>query len=263
MKIKYSTTGGHLDTFLFRLIGKRFKHEITEDKAIRGEVEIVRGVTASFFSANFISNDKGVFYKKGGQLHRTFLYLPRYYVKKYKRYPARHLFNCETVLKYGSFSISNQDNIDITCRDTGMLHTNINLITCNNCKWIFSQKVGKELYGQDFNEVILDFEESDETKNTQTGRGGYVTNWNEISTAFRESKNYQCEGCNYKMTERSGYYLMHVHHIDYDKTNNRRSNLQCLCIECHANVDDIHKRNFSISYQQRQIQEFKEKYKKY
>lgn len=263
MKIKYKSKGGHLDTFLFRLIGKRFSHEIKQDRIVRGDVKLIKGVTAPFLSADFIRNDKGIFYKKDGQLLRTFLYLPKYYVKKYKRYPAKHLFNCETVQTHSNFHISNQEKVNIFCRDTNNTYTDISLTTCDLCKDIFYEKVGKELYGQDFNEVILDFEDSDETRNTQSARGGYVTNWNEISSAYRESKKYKCERCNYKMTDRSGYHLMHVHHIDYDKTNNRRSNLECLCIECHANVDDIHRKNFSTPIKQRQIQEFKEKYKKY
>jgi hypothetical protein len=260
MKIRYKSKGGHLDNFLSKLIGQRFSREIAEDKVIRNDVKIVKGVSVSFFSADFVNNDRGVFYKEDGQLPRTFLYLANFSIQKWKKLPVKHLFNCETVQQYTNFSIANQNNVDVKCRDTNRLHTNVNLITCGNCKSLFYEEVGKQLYGQDFNEIILDFEESDEIRNTQKGRSGYVTNWNEISSAYRETKSYQCEQCNFEMTGREGYCFMHVHHIDYDTTNNRRSNLQCLCIKCHANVDDRHRRNFSTIYQQREIQEFREKY---
>ena len=33
---------------------------------------------------------------------------------------------------------------------------------------------------------------------------------------------------------------MHVHHINGDKLNNNESNLKCLCLYCHAHVDNHH-----------------------
>ena len=38
---------------------------------------------------------------------------------------------------------------------------------------------------------------------------------------------------------------MHVHHINGDKLNNDESNLRCLCVYCHAHVDDHHFRRLT------------------
>lgn len=45
-----------------------------------------------------------------------------------------------------------------------------------------------------------------------------------------------------------------------DKLDNRESNLECLCIKCHSEVDDTYRRNFNTLTQQGLIQEFLLKY---
>lgn len=46
----------------------------------------------------------------------------------------------------------------------------------------------------------------------------------------------------------------------WQSTKNRESNLECLCIKCHSEVDDTHRRNFNTLAQQGLIQEFLLKY---
>lgn len=49
--------------------------------------------------------------------------------------------------------------------------------------------------------------------------------------------------------------------MSYDgKLDNRESNLECLCIKCHSEVDDTYRRNFNTLAQQVLIQEFLLKY---
>ena len=59
----------------------------------------------------------------------------------------------------------------------------------------------------------------------------YTEDWPEISRRFRESKNWSCECCGCNASDRRE--LLHTHHIDGNKKNNRNANLRALCILCH------------------------------
>lgn len=50
--------------------------------------------------------------------------------------------------------------------------------------------------------------------------------------------------------------FMQTHHKNGDKTDNRDSSLECLCIKCHSEVDDTHRRNFNTLAYQGLIKEF-------
>ena len=51
-----------------------------------------------------------------------------------------------------------------------------------------------------------------------------------------------------------------VNHINGIKTDNNGKNLECLCIRCHANVDDVHRKNFSKGDNLFRLNDFNEKY---
>ena len=51
-----------------------------------------------------------------------------------------------------------------------------------------------------------------------------------------------------------------THHKNGDKLNNNDSNLECLCISCHADVDDCHRANFSKGANLAKLNSFKQKY---
>lgn len=40
----------------------------------------------------------------------------------------------------------------------------------------------------------------------------------------------------------------------------KMANLECLCIRCHANVDDVHRKNFSKGDNLFRLNDFNEKY---
>lgn len=75
--------------------------------------------------------------------------------------------------------------------------------------------------------------------------------------------NYTCDICGVQVNQLESEF-MHVHHINGNKVDNRQSNLQCLCIKCHSEVNAMHVRNFSTKSTQYLIRLFSEKYgKKY
>lgn len=66
----------------------------------------------------------------------------------------------------------------------------------------------------------------------------YRTDWAKISTAYRDQVKYRCESPNCPAPDLSqpGYKkYLHTHHVSFDKSMNDYSNLQALCIYCHAN----------------------------
>lgn len=70
-------------------------------------------------------------------------------------------------------------------------------------------------------------------------RGGisfepYGLDWTEtLRKAIRQRDNYTCQLCDKKQKRPR----LHVHHIDYDKTNNDPDNLTSLCLSCHSKTN--------------------------
>jgi hypothetical protein len=64
----------------------------------------------------------------------------------------------------------------------------------------------------------------------------YTTGWNKISKEAKIKAGYRCtnNSCGVSLTENHSQYL-HVHHIDGQKSNNKKYNLKVLCVRCHAN----------------------------
>lgn len=59
-----------------------------------------------------------------------------------------------------------------------------------------------------------------------------------LSRQVREAANWTCQQCGVVL--RGGYsYLLHMHHIDGDHTNNKEENLMALCVECHSQKDGL------------------------
>lgn len=57
----------------------------------------------------------------------------------------------------------------------------------------------------------------------------------ELKEEIRKRDNYICQECKYTQ-EQLGYKLP-VHHIDYDKKNNKKENLISLCRPCHGQTN--------------------------
>ncbi len=73
----------------------------------------------------------------------------------------------------------------------------------------------------------------------EEGAGGYVRAWPTISEAYRSRLGYRCENCGAVLMGHK--HLLHVHHRDHNKWNNRSNNLIALCALCH---NDYH--GFSV-----------------
>lgn len=56
--------------------------------------------------------------------------------------------------------------------------------------------------------------------------------WNQIRSQILDMDDYQCRIC----FTGSHVARLHVHHMDYDRTNNKLANLVTLCETCHRHI---------------------------
>lgn len=73
--------------------------------------------------------------------------------------------------------------------------------------------------------------------NNWASKHDYGKDWNtKLKESIRKRDNYQCRNCNITEEEQLIVigYVLHVHHIDYDKQNNNINNLITLCFWCHC-----------------------------
>lgn len=63
----------------------------------------------------------------------------------------------------------------------------------------------------------------------------YSSDWPKISIHARQASNWLCDCCGVRLEKKTGKGLLHVHHKDGIRGNNRPSNLRVLCAGCHKN----------------------------
>lgn len=182
--------------------------------------------------------------KKNGFV-RLGAYLPEYSNVRFGRHPALHIFNCDT-----TDDLSRKMKVCKSSKNTYFSkdqkkHITTNLEICKDCARRLRKRYNLNLGTNTFNNFVLALEES-EKKQTVIDRKGYILNWQQVSYCYRDTKNFTCERCGFKATSDTERKYLHTHHRNHDKKNNNRSNLECLCVECHSNVDEYHKEKFSF-----------------
>lgn len=229
--------------------------------------EDVKAADITNGSMSFTS--EGIFVKgEDGVERQVFLYKKDYHLGRWT--PKFHICKCETIdefISIGRFKQhyvrANTEPVPVIDLDDGnRLKTITGLPLCNNCRRIITG------YGQisstDFVNILKQANDNQEEDydGVELDLFGYTKDWDVISKQYREKHNYTCENCGMKIDDVYDRQYIHVHHINGDKLNNKESNLKCLCLYCHAHVDDRHKKNLTTGANKYIYQDFLNKYKK-
>lgn len=147
--------------------------------------------------------------------------------------PVYHIMNCKTVKQYPGFHLSNSMPVSILVNGVKEKHS---LKLCINCKKeIFRIRVlaGFRKNNSDWFDVLSALIDTKSRLNTFR-QDGYHSFWEQLSTGYREKIHWRCEnhGCRLNLENDHGY--LHTHHINGNKENNSASNLEGLCLLCHA-----------------------------
>ncbi|EYA48171.1 hypothetical protein O1442_20345 [Bacteroides fragilis] len=211
----------------------------------------------------------GIFYiDDNGSEHQGFMYKRDFYFHDYgERMPKFHIRYCHTLECFGkeAYRFANNEPIKVFARDKAIRHEVevSGLHLCTYCSQILANELENEIHNStDFVEFLKQAEGIDpnDNRDTEIDIFGYTKNWEQISQAYRSIHQFTCERCGLQITEPFDQHFMHTHHKNGNKTDNREANLECLCVRCHSEVDDRHKKRLCTGANRIILEDFNEKY---
>lgn len=222
--------------------------------------ESFRNGTISFLPPN---NDI-IYTDTEGRKYQVFLYKRSYHLTEFGK-PRFHICRCRTInsfIKNGGenyYRAANSEPVTVIDLDEVDINNNEKKISglplCSFCARIVMPPK-EDTNSTDFAKFLQDVNKED------VDLFGYTRDWESISLAYRKKHNYTCECCGLEITDSYGdRQFVHVHHKDGNKLNNEESNLQCLCLYCHAHVDDRHFKRLTTGANRFTYNDFIKKYK--
>lgn len=186
-------------------------------------------------------------YDDGENEKYMFAYKSRYATLHWKDLPRFHSEVCRTRVEFSNFDFASSMPVNITCTDQNKLLGPKRLKYCRNC----NKEINFFSFGtkdKEWFDVIVEIA-ADRSKQNEYSAGairldGYTKDWQQVSYARRAQEDFNCQNCSVHLADNDAYFL-EVHHKDYNRLNNRKENLEVLCVRCHANVDERHLQNYS------------------
>lgn len=227
--------------------------------------EIIKGVNfEEAYKAGSISfENDGIYLEYEGKKYRGYMFIKEPWIEEYGSYPKFHLTNCQKIREFiatGRFKHrydwSNSHVNDLIDKTTRKEYKDEILEYCSYCKKELFEEI-EDTY--DFHNTLTKSEM--EADKIEVDIFGYVRGKEKISKDYRIRQEFECEVCSIRPKSIFHRKWWHTHHIDGDKTNNTSNNLQCLCVLCHANVNNRHRENFTKGAMAKQVEFFMNEYK--
>lgn len=227
----------------------------------KGSIKIngIDAISIHKHDGKFEIDDSGSFYVDFGKgiRQKVFLYKKEYHISGYGKKPRYHVKECRTFQKYPlkEYRLANTESVIVWDMDIGKNVKVSELPLCKNCLELLKAENANctpPQTSKEFEKVL---------KDENTDLKGYLPKWSKISKEYREKQNYTCEICGFHADNKIDKQFIQVHHKDGDKKNNEESNLQCLCIECHSNINSRHQENFSKGTNKAKLDSFIKKYR--
>jgi len=214
-----------------------------------------------------------VYTDDNGVQHKGFLYVGKGYTRAYPDshtggvtlVPRFHTCSCQTISdqiqhnRYDGHYVFAEQHVEMPEHDGSMASP----LLCSNCQTIMPQ-LPQRIDTAAFEKILRDddlragrFRATQLPKVVEVLDSGYTPDWAEKSRSYREKNGFRCENCGIQLngTYAEGFYLQ-THHINANTSDNRDINLKCLCVLCHANVDEHHKHNYRSGMNRRNVLDF-------
>lgn len=229
---------------------------------------IKRDLSLEEKAGNLDFRDDGIFLKIDGQEYKGYMYIKNPFIVNYgNKFPKFHITNCEVIQEQrakGKFENRyywhNSNLVDLTDTQTGDEFNQVSIDLCSKCK--AQSSISNYSDTQGFFNLLDKQEQEDINQEFEVDIFGYTLDWQQISREFRKEKEYTCETCGLKIEVPGDKRFIHTHHKSGNKLNNRRNNLECLCVLCHSFKDNTHEHNFERRRMQADIKSFVNKYRK-
>lgn len=212
-----------------------------------------------------------VYTDKDGLEHIGFIFKQDYYLSKFPEGPAMHTRRCTVIQNFISsggyrqhYRFAETSKVWVHDKSSGREVQFEDLRHCAYCQQIQRSEFSHVSGSADFERLVDNtpcYSHMRQSKEeAEVDIRGYTRDWEQVSRKFRAAHEYTCCRCGLKIDNPLDRQYIQVHHINGTKTNNNEYNLQCLCLYCHAQVDDNHMKQLTNGANQVLYDKFVQKY---